>query len=52
MQDIKDKYGNVIGYRELDTWDSNKINVFDKYGKKIGYYKKNTWTGDWEYSDL
>jgi len=49
---ITDKYGNVIGYREADAWDKDKINVFNKNGTKIGYYKKNSWSDDWEYFEL
>mgnify|MGYP003512832629 CR=1 FL=1 len=48
---ILDERGNIIGYREGDYWDKEKINVFNKKGTKIGYYKKNYYSGNWEYHD-
>lgn len=36
---IIDKYGNITGYREVDAWNKNKINVYNKDGSKIASLK-------------
>jgi hypothetical protein len=32
---IKDYYGNLVGYYKLDYFDKSKINVYDKYGNLV-----------------
>ena len=49
-EDIKDRNGNVIGYRK---WNSlyDRYDVFYSYGTLVGYYKWNDLYDRWEYHE-
>lgn len=48
-KNIYDANGNIIGYREVDSFDKGRINVYNSQDNKVGHYQKNAFSGNWEY---
>lgn len=47
-KDIKDAYGNIIGYRKWnDLWE--RYDIYDSRNNLVGYYKYNSLFNRWEY---
>lgn len=37
---IKNQYGQPVGYAKVDAFDKSKINIYNQYGQLIGTNKK------------